>query len=553
MQYSIDDIDAVAAVAVTDGSNDKKCDVVYVDRASGRVVVAQGYATQSEKAKEAPANKASDMNTGVTWLLSSPVDDLPEQLQSAALEVRSAIKDGSVSSFQIWYCHNLDESLNVATELRQVVTTADSLIRRYYPKAEISVSADEIGRRRLEELYARTENTIIVDDTFTFSVDGGFEAEGADWQAFCTSVSGTWLQGIWRDHQADLTSPNVREYLGVIRTEKNINNGMKRTAVEESDRFWIYNNGLTVLVNDYRVDMTTTPWRLSVSGMGIVTGAQTTGSIGTLPDEHVEKLGNLRVMARFVKCRNADVLSEIVRFNNTQNKVEAADFRSKDETQDRLRKEFDQIPDADYKGGRRGGVRDAIARRKYLLPDQTVAQSLAAFHGKPNLAYNQTRRIWEENRVYDDTFNKQVTARHIVFTYSLMRAIEERKKELVQLDDRTQQQTKQLEYLRRRGSITLLVSAVAASLETILDAPLSDDYALRFRKNCSPSEGAENWRALLNTLLPFVGHLSSAADNNLQNQERVSSALAMFQSMVESTVEANRPQFNTFAQLVAIN
>jgi hypothetical protein len=145
-----------------------------------------------------------------------------------------------------------------------------------------------------------------------------------------------------------------------------------------------------------------------------------------------------------------------------------------------------------------------------------------------------------------------VTARHIVFAYSLMRAIEDKKKELVQFasDGRTQQQERQLQYLRRRGSITLLVSAVAASLETILEAPLPNKYALRFRKNCSPAEGAICWRRLLNSVLPFVSQLSSAADNNLQNQDRVNEATVLFQSMVESTVEVNHEQFAQFARLV---
>ncbi len=135
-----------------------------------------------------------------------------------------------------------------------------------------------------------------------------------------------------------------------------------------------------------------------------------------------------------------------------------------------------------------------------------------------------------------------------------MRAIEERKRELAQLapEDRTQQQDRQLEYLRRRGSITLLVSAVSASLETILSMPLPNKHALRFRDNCSPVEGVIRWRRLLNSLLPFVSHLAGATDNSLQRQDRVNEAIALFQSMVESTVEANKVQYRQFANLVTI-
>jgi len=433
------------------------------------------------------------------------------------------------------------------------VATADGLLRRHYTSAIVAVSEEEIGKRRLEELYSRAGNAVLVTDKFELDIEGGFEAGGSEWNAFCTSVAGSWLRQLWRDYETDLTSPNVRDYLGIIRTEQNINNGMKTTAQEEPDRFWIYNNGLTVLVNDYNVDRTHKPWRLTIEGLGIINGAQTTGSIGTLDDDRAESLSDMQVLVRFVRCNDNDVLSEIVRYNNTQNKVEAADFRSKDAIQERLREEFKSIPDADYLGGRRGGVRDAITRRKNLVPDRAVAQCLAAFHGRPNLAYNETRRIWEENKTYAETFSDQVNARHIVFAYSLMRSIEERKRELAQLsdEDRTNQQDKQIDFLRRRGSITLLVTAIASCLETILDKPIANAYKLRFRENCSPVRGMMHWKSVLNSLLPFVSHLTRATDRGLQSQERVKEAISLFQSMVESTVEHNKTQYVDFASVVA--
>ena len=74
-------------------------------------------------------------------------------------------------------------------------------------------------------------------------------------------------------------------------------------------------------------------------------------------------------------------MSKVIRFNNSQNKVTAADFRSTDRVQKRLREEFQAIPGAEYEGGRRGGAQSVIKRRKNLLPSFTVGQALASFHG----------------------------------------------------------------------------------------------------------------------------------------------------------------------------
>ncbi|MGC4750048.1 AIPR family protein [Micromonospora sp. DT201] len=556
LSFSVQDIDSVAAVALTDHSNDKKCDLVFVDRDAGILVFAQGYVAQNHGKTEAPANKASDLNTAATWLLTGALDTLPDTLKSAAIEVRSALKSEDIREVHVWYCHNLPESQNVASELAQVQQTTKSLLKSHYPRSSINVSVQEIGTATLAEMYRRTQVPIIVSEKLTLPVAGGFEVTGDSWRAYCTSVPGVWLRKLWMKHQADLMSPNIRGYLGVMRTDRNINNGIKTTAKTLPERFWIYNNGLTVLVNNYVVNEDAASGRqiLTLSGVGVINGAQTTGSIGTLSDSDATELDRMQVMVRFVSCSDAEVLAEIVKYNNSQNKVEATDFRSKDSVQDRLRSEFDNVPEADYRGGRRGGVRDAIERSKNLLPDQTVAQSLAAFQGRPNLAYNETRRIWEDDGVYASVFTDRTSSRHIILTYSLQKAIEEIKREMSQLPekDRTSLQQKHLSFLRRRGSITLLVAAIAESLETVTGRVIADRVTLEFRDNCSPSEASNRWRPLVQALLPFVNQLSSAADNDLKSNDKVKDALEKFQSMVEATVESNEKIYMQFRSYLSL-
>jgi hypothetical protein len=154
----------------------------------------------------------------------------------------------------------------------------------------------------------------------------------------------------------------------------------------------VYNNGLTALVHEFKLNPRKT--KLDIQGLAIVNGAQTTGALGSLdepPDSSVE------VPARFVKCNDSDTILNIIRFNNSQNKLEAADFRSNDPIQHRLRKEFEEIPDALYLGGRRGGGEDVIKRSPNLLPTDTCAQAVAAYHLNPIVAYNEKSQIWNSD------------------------------------------------------------------------------------------------------------------------------------------------------------
>jgi hypothetical protein len=107
LRYQIDDLSTVANDALTDGNNDKKCDLIYVDSESGFAVIAQGYEANDPTKQSAPSNKASDLNTAATWLLNRELSELPEPLQPGAQELRDGLKDKKLQRLEFWYVHNL--------------------------------------------------------------------------------------------------------------------------------------------------------------------------------------------------------------------------------------------------------------------------------------------------------------------------------------------------------------------------------------------------------------------------------------------------------------
>ena len=99
-----------------------------------------------------------------------------------------------------------------------------------------------------------------------------------------------------------------------------------------------------------------------------------------------------------------------------------SDLRSNDKQQVRLRKEFEKYPQLYYSGGRRDSTR---VRNKEVFDPYLVAQTLLAFHGDCVTAYNSKKLIWDEDKEYTNIFSDQLTAEHIIFVYSLGRAIDE--------------------------------------------------------------------------------------------------------------------------------
>jgi hypothetical protein len=371
-----------------------------------------------------------------------------------------------------------------------------------------------------------------------------------DWSSIVTTVLGSWLRNLYEKYGTDLFSANLRGYLGSRKSDSNINNGIKMTASEQPENFYVYNNGITALVLGYELGKRSRQGRrLKITGISIVNGAQTTGSLANigapLPDD-------LQIAIRFVKAEKEAIISNIVRFNNSQNKLQAADFRSTDPIQERIRSEFESIRDAEYEGGRRGGASDIIKRSKFTLPSYTVGQSLAAFHGDPVTAYDKKSELWTEEKNYRRIFTDRTTARHIVFCYSLLSAINNRKLELANKQKAdpaslTNIENVSLAFLNKKGANYLLVHVISQCMETILGKPIPNRFDLHFIKSVSPDAASHLWLPIIDMMLSLSNQLDSAFSRNRVSNESVTKAVPNFVGVVASISNLQKATFQKFA------
>jgi hypothetical protein len=348
--------------------------------------------------------------------------------------------------------------------------------------------------------------------------------------------------------------------LGSKVSSSNINNGIKETAKNDPSHFWVYNNGITALVSDFQEKYIECPEHveskakaLEITGISIVNGAQTTGAIGNLIE-----LSNdtAKVQIRFVKCNNSKTIRNIIEYNNKQNVVEVSDFRSNDPIQRRLRQEFEHIPDSIYYGGRRGGHEDIIRRSSpNLLPSDTVAQALAAFHQQPVRAYNNKSDIWAVDTIYSKYFSEQTSAEHIVFAYSLLRSVEAKKRRLVNKDRSSplsEAERRQLDFFQRRGPHLLLTSAIAKCLDTFLGKPIPNPFRVSFGSCVSPQQAEKIWEPVVEATVPFCRHLLPAVKKSLNNEDEAKEVIDNFKDVVESVKDNHISRFEKFTEYVQV-
>ena len=557
IKFGIDDYASAASDSITDGSGDKKCDVVYINKELRIAIIAQCY-WSTKKRSEAPANKASDLNTAVNWLLLSAEKELPERIKYHAIALREAIRLKEVDEINIWYVHNNTESVNCQRELSAAERSLKSIMKSHYSDHDVTIRSCEVGESTLDAWYTETVSPILVTDTVEFKGPKGYEMSGKGWSAYMTCIKGSILFELYEQHKNRLFSANVREFLGRRNSDGNINNGIATTAKDNPEDFWILNNGITIIVNDYKVTplRSTANVKCSLTGISIVNGAQTTGAIGSLANRPED---SLLISARIVKATGRETIFDIIRYNNSQNKVTASDFRSTDSIQKRLKEEVSQIPDCVYEGGRRGLTPEYMTRRgKEYLSSYTVGQAIAAVHGDPVIAYNQKSEIWVSDRLYSKYFPDEITGKHLVFCYSLLKAIESHKADLMAKmkttpDDVTTEQADMISFYRKRGAVFLMCAAIGLSLEIVLGGKIHAQYKVMFKGDGRYVKAIETWRPIIDSLSPLYGSLDESMSDGLKSSEKVKEGVKRFAALVSATSSSNRDIYSKFKQSVVVS
>jgi hypothetical protein len=156
--------------------------------------------------------------------------------------------------------------------------------------------------------------------------------DGADYAAYLAIFPGNVLNDIYTQYGSRLLELNVRSFLQV---RGKVNQGIRRTILEEPERFLAYNNGISCTVSE--IELTDLPdgsrGIRSVKGLQVVNGGQTTASLHHAVRRDEADVSHIHVQAK-VTVVEGNRLNEIVplisRYANSQNRINEADFSAND-------------------------------------------------------------------------------------------------------------------------------------------------------------------------------------------------------------------------------
>ncbi|WP_394899950.1 AIPR family protein [Clostridium butyricum] len=240
------------------------------------------------------------------------------------------------------------------------------------------------------------------------------------------------IAGWYEDYNPKIFAPNIRMFLG----DSDVNKELEMTLKNNSEKFFYFNNGVTILCNSVEKTRAGGQSRDSglfkCTGVSIVNGAQTVGTIGEVFQKNPEEVEGAYVLVKMISLQDCpqDFDREITKATNTQNKIESRDFVSQDMEQIRIQREL-AIEDIHY-SFKKG---DVIEEKESGFTFEEAAVSLACSNTDISLATvakSQVSRLWNDTSKapYKTIFNNSLNGVMLWKLVRIQRMIDEKVIEL---------------------------------------------------------------------------------------------------------------------------
>lgn len=289
-------------------------------------------------------------------------DDSDDTLKIAALIKRrmNAIGDDpeQILKIRMFILTNKELSTDILnrnlleTKIRKTKGSKTVKSTKKIKKADFNGKPLEINIWNLERFYEKeksfSSDPIVIDFRNDYSCDGipcikGNIGENLGYEAYIAIIPGKLLSEIYIEHGSKVLEGNVRAFLGTSGS-KSVNSGIRRTINNEPDKFFTYNNGIATTAADVETEEKDGQLYITkIVDLQIINGGQTTASLA----EAVLKKTNPELNGIFVPMKltviddreteNEDgvrfydqMVQNIAKYANSQNKVTAADLFSND-------------------------------------------------------------------------------------------------------------------------------------------------------------------------------------------------------------------------------
>lgn len=316
----IDEDEAIDAASV-DGHEDAGCDFIYVDNDQEAIYVLQGYVSDRPD-RSAGIKKWNSLIAAV-----ATVRDPISFKHAGRHDIYEILTEVDVSAYSLVF-----GLVTLAAKSDQIARQRETTVRSRTYGSETTFFYEHQESLFDKFVVARAADRNVLEDTLSFAGQVA-EVRGDFGQAIIGAVPASELARLHGQYGNQLFEGNVRLFIG--ERKGGINEKIVDTAQSRPGDFWALNNGITIVADNFEQKSGT---KFTLRRFSVVNGCQTTVSLSRAIDRSTDA-GKAQVLVRVVGAKKA-LLTDIVRYNNTQNPVKLSAVRLLDPIQEALRGAF---------------------------------------------------------------------------------------------------------------------------------------------------------------------------------------------------------------------
>lgn len=408
----IDEDDAIDAASV-DGPEDCGCDFIYIDDDQETIYVLQGYV--SDRAERAAGVKKWNALVAAVSTIKDPI----AFKHAGRPDIYDRLKEVDVTSFNLVF-----GLITLAAQSEQIDRQRESTARSRVYGPEVSFFYEHQETLYDKYLIARAADRNVPEDTLQF-IGQVAELKGDFGQAVVGAVYAKELARLHKAYQNRLFEGNVRLFIG--QRKGGINEKIVETAESRPGEFWALNNGITIVADGFEA---ITDSKFKLKHFSVVNGCQTTVSLSKAIEKSATA-GKSQVLVRVVGAKKA-LLTDIVRYNNTQNPVKLSAVRLLDPIQEGLRSAFQSI-EYTYAPKQEGAKLVKNAKRIEL---EKITQYLAAMSDETILE-SVSRKAELFDRSYKTIFPRGLKPEKVFLAWLIAHEIEAERTGLLQIYEKS--------------------------------------------------------------------------------------------------------------------
>lgn len=404
--------------AVVDGSDDNGIDALIYSKHLQKFIMVQSKFSKKGNG-EPEAGDVLKFSKGIKDLLNEKYEVFNKKINSKIPVIQEGIYEFGTKFECI-----LVDTYSSPTLSKHSEEIMDTLIKEIDSNVqEPLIRFERYGQNEIFNLLSKNLTDENIDITLSLENWGMIEED--ETAAYYGTISGASVSDLWTNYKSNLFNKNIRQGLG--KTE--INKEILETIATEPDKFWYYNNGITIVCNKIEKNKkggsTRKNGTFKLEQASVINGAQTISTIGeALENGNCSDLDLIKVQARIIEAKDDDFKNKITRNNNRQNKIENIDFLSQEEEQIRLKNEL-SVSDIIYSINRSSSFK--AGEREFNIEEATIA--LACNSKELEVAIQAKRGIGKffedsNSKLYKKLFNKGTKGIQVYNCVIIVREIE---------------------------------------------------------------------------------------------------------------------------------